>query len=247
MNGDGESAGAPGLPSRILLVEDDAELRDAILIPGLVESGFSVVGAGNAAELYRAMLSNTFDIVVLDVGLPDESGFDVARHLRSISSVGIVMLTARDSDPDRVRGLGVGADAYLAKPIDMALLVATLSSLARRLAMEPAQKPGALWRLTADAWHLLTPENHSIELTPTERIILRRLFTAPGRPVERDVLIADLVEDVSDFDPHRLEMYVHRLRRKIASVTPTELPLRAVRGKGYLLVPMDGRSVPRDH
>jgi DNA-binding response OmpR family regulator len=221
---------------RVALVEDDREFRDEILVPVLTAAGFEVSGFGDAAGLYRAMMSAAFDIVVLDIGLPDENGFEVARHLRETSPVGIVMLTGRNADPDRVRGLTLGADAYLPKPVEPALLIATLHSLARRLRMEP---PGggepAGWQMDARGWHLVAPDAQRIELTPAERTIVSRLFEADGQPVPRDTLIADLTDDCDSFDPHRLEMLVHRLRRKCAAATPHVLPLRAIRNQGYLL------------
>ena len=231
---------------RVALVEDDAELRDAILAPALAESGFDVAAFGSAAGLYRSLLHRSFDVVVLDVGLPDEDGFDVARYLRSLSSIGIVMLTGRAASPDRVRGLRHGADAYLTKPIDLDVLMATLHSLSRRLVSEKADKAertveGA-WRLGDGDWNLLTPDDACIDLTASERSILRTLFDARGQPVTREALIAGLTGDVYDFDPHRLEMLVHRLRRKVAGGCRHPLPLRAVRGKGYVLAVTRGVS-----
>lgn len=231
---------------RVALVEDDAELRDAILVPALAESGFDVVPFGSAAALYRSLLHRTFDVVVLDVGLPDEDGFDVARYLRSLSSIGIVMLTGRAASPDRVRGLRHGADAYLTKPIDLDVLKATLQSLSRRLlAEETSRSDGGSWRLGDGDWNLLTPDDGCIDLTASERSILRTLFDAKGQPVQREELIACLTGDVYDFDPHRLEMLVHRLRRKVAGGCRHPLPLRAVRGKGYVLaLGQAGRIAP---
>lgn len=221
---------------RVALVEDDGEFRDEILLPVLTAVGFDVSGFGDAAGLYRAMLSSRFDIVVLDIGLPDEDGFGVARRLRETSPVGIVMLTGRHADPDRVRGLTIGADAYLPKPAEPALLIATLNSLARRLRMEPggtAEQPG--WQIDSRGWHLVAPDGQHVELTQSERTIVLRLAAADGHPVPRDTLIADLTDDCDSFDPHRLEMLVHRLRRKCATATSHALPLRAIRNQGYLL------------
>ena len=98
--------------SRLAVVEDDPEYRDAILVPVLSRAGFEVAGMGSALELYRAMLAKPYDLVLLDVGLPDENGFAIARHLRGLSpSIAIVMLTGRSSGTDRMRGLEAGVDA----------------------------------------------------------------------------------------------------------------------------------------
>jgi two-component system, OmpR family, response regulator PhoP len=231
---------------RVALVEDDTELRDAILAPALTESGFDVAVFGNAAGLYRSLLHRSFDVVVLDVGLPDEDGFDVARYLRSLSSIGIVMLTGRATSPDRVRGLRHGADAYLTKPLDLDVLKATLHSLSRRLVVEDTHRVAAgTWRLGDGDWNLLAPDDVCIDLTASERSILRTLFDAKGQPVPREALIGCLTADVYDFDPHRLEMLVHRLRRKVSVGSRHPLPLRAVRGKGYVLaVAQAGKPAP---
>lgn len=228
----------PSRRMRIALLEDDAELRERILLPGLRDYGFEVAGAGSAAELERLLSASPADIVILDVGLPDDDGFLVAQRLRSRSPVGIVMLTGRNARSDRIRGLTEGADAYLSKPVVLDELAATLHSLARRLLMaaaEPAGEQGQ-WRLDADGWCLLSPANRSIALTQAERLVLLRLMQAPGTPVTRDDLIAALTDDAYDFDPHRLEMLVHRLRGKIADQGGESLPLRAVRGVGYVML-----------
>lgn len=228
---------------RVALVEDDVDLRENIFLPALREYGYDAVGMGSAGALYRRLLTETFDIVVLDVGLPDESGFDVVKCLRARFHMGIVMLTARGSTPDRVRGLAEGADAYLTKPVDIELLTATLDSLARRMEVNgyspPAERP---WEIHSEGWHLTAPNGRAVDLTQSERCVLGALSRAAGTPVARDLLIAELTDDEYDFDPHRLEMIVYRLRRKVSTETGMALPLRAVRGEGYVLVM--GASTP---
>jgi DNA-binding response OmpR family regulator len=111
------------------VLEDDAQLREGIVLPGLRYFGFQVTGAGSAAELYRHMLTKRFDMVVLDIGLPDESGLNVVKHLREISSLGIVMLTGNTGMDDHVGALTRGADAFLNKPVNIEVLAATLHSV----------------------------------------------------------------------------------------------------------------------
>jgi DNA-binding response OmpR family regulator len=227
--------------ARIALLEDDIELRDRILLPGLADFGFPVEGFGRAAELYAAMLGGTFDIVVLDVGLPDEDGFSVTRRLRALSPIGIVMLTGRDGVPDRVRGLSEGADAYLSKPVQTELLAATLRSLERRLRMRAGTAHAATaagrWSLDAGGWCLVAPAGAMVALTQAERRVLGLLLENPAEPVPRETIIAALTGNVHDFDPHRLETIVHRLRRKVADGTGEALPVRAVHGVGYVMIP----------
>ncbi|MFC5435869.1 response regulator transcription factor [Rhodanobacter umsongensis] len=229
-------AGTPSNALRIAVLEDDIELRETILLPGLRDFGFDVCGAGSADELYRHMLGRRFDMVVLDIGLPHEDGFSVAQRLRGSSSVGIVMLTGHTTSADRIRGLSESADAYLSKPVVLAELAATLHSLARRLRPAASGPAPGQWRLDTDGWCLRSPADHSIALTQAERCILTLLMASPGTPVKRETLIATLTDNAYDFDPHRLEMLVHRLRGKIADGSGEALPLRAVRGTGYVML-----------
>jgi DNA-binding response OmpR family regulator len=227
------ATGAGAMP-RVALLEDDALLRERILLPGLANYGFLATGMETAAELELHLQSHPADIVVLDVGLPDADGFAVARELRArFPGIGIVMLTGRGETPDRVRGLSLGADAYLAKPVEIELLAATLHSLARRVHGTPARAPQG-WRLESNGWCLLSPGGDSIALTKTERRLLQPLVAAAGEVVEREALIAALTDNVHDFDPHRLDSLVHRLRRKVASACGAQLPLQAVHGEGYV-------------
>ncbi|KRF02352.1 PhoP family transcriptional regulator [Frateuria sp. Soil773] len=225
----------------IAVLEDDAELREAILLPGLRDFGFAATGAGTAAELYRLMLRQRFAMVVLDIGLPDEDGLTVARHLRELSGeLGIVMLTGNRGRQDHLRALTAGADAYLSKPVDVEVLAATLHNLARRLSAPdaaPPQEAGAgQWHLGTDGWCLVAPNGTILALTAPERRLLHTLAAAAGQPVSRETLIAALCKDVYDFDPHRLEMLVHRLRRKAVDAEAGPLPLLTSRGNGYLFV-----------
>jgi DNA-binding response OmpR family regulator len=234
------AASPPVRPWRIGVLEDDAQLREGIIIPGLRYFGFEVTGAGTAAELYRNMLRHSFDIVVLDIGLPDEDGLSVVRHLREVSKLGICMLTGNTGQDDHIRALTNGADAFLLKPVNIEVLAATLHSVARRLAVgdvaagtHMAAEPG-YWRLDTDDWCLVTPTGLPLPLTAPERCILRVLLAAEGEPVSRETLIAALTSDVYEFDPHRLEMMVHRLRRKAQDAVGRPLPLLTLRGQGYL-------------
>ncbi|HLV16333.1 MAG TPA: response regulator transcription factor [Pseudomonas sp.] len=235
---------------RLAVVEDDPEYRDAILVPVLSRAGFEVVGMGSALELYRAMLAEPYDLVLLDVGLPDDDGFAIAGHLRGLSpSIGIVMLTGRSSGADRMRGLEAGVDAYIAKPADMQEVVATLRNLAIRISAEAdsaaqaadTREPGPTatgasgWGLDEGGWRIRGPDGDDVVLSLAERRIMETLAATPGVPVSRDALIGRLVENIHDFDPHRLEMLVYRLRRKCRKQLGLDLPLKAVRGVGYML------------
>ena len=224
-------------PPHIALVEDDEVLRDQLVAPGLRDFGFRVTALGTARQLQRVLDDDQPDIVVLDVGLPDGDGFTIAERLHLHSRIGIVMLSGRNAEADRVRGLSNGADAYLSKPVVMSELAATLRNLMRRLrppplSMTPATAP-PVWRLDNQGWCLLAPNGSSIPLKAHERCMLRALLDDPGEPVTRDALITALGGDEL-FDPHRLEVLVYRLRSKVGAASGLVLPLNAVRGSGYV-------------
>ncbi len=230
---------------RIAVVEDDKDLR-TLLITGLMARGAELAGFGSAEALYRDMVVHPCDIVLLDVDLPGEDGYSAAAHLRRSSTVGIVMLTARGTSRDMAQGLELGADLYLIKPLDLDVLAAGLASLRRRLAATPRKLAPATpapvisetsWTLQAGDWRLCAPGGLGLDLSRAERAFLKPLFARAGQPVDRETLIAHQTDSPWDFDPHRLEVLVHRLRSRVRVATGQALPLRALRGLGYLLQP----------
>lgn len=242
-------SGYASTPSiRVAVLEDDEALREEILLPALSDYGFNTQGVASAAELYRYMLSHHFDMVVLDIGLPGEDGLTVARHLRSMSDIGIVMLTGSTDRQHQIQALHGGADGYLIKPVDLDVLAAALHSLARRMTPFPHGivadlAPISRWRLEAGGWRLISPRGTIVALTAIEQCVLITLTSASNEPVLRESLIQALNHSRYDCDPHRLEMIIHRLRRKVLSQTNEMLPLLTVRSKGYML-PSDAWHKP---
>jgi len=221
-------------PLKVALLEDDPLLREHVLLPGLRNFGFAVNGLHTAAQLHAQMRDATFDLVILDVGLPDGDGFELTRQLRRDQpGLGIIMLTARGQVADRVRGLSEGADAYLPKPVELDLLAATLYSVARRLA--PAGELPSGWRALANGWSLQAPNGTRVPLTKTERRLVARLLERADSVVSREELIEAMAGDALDFDPHRLDSMIHRLRRKVVGLAGLALPLSSVHGEGYVL------------
>ncbi|MEG2802774.1 response regulator transcription factor [Stenotrophomonas sp.] len=227
---------------RVWVVEDDPELL-ALGVEDLRWRGAEVLGLASAEALYRALAVGQCDIVVLDVGLPGEDGYAVAQHLRRSADIGIVMLTGRGSTHEMAHGLSLGADVYLVKPLDGDLLAAALASLRRRLRPAAPTVPVAhlaappasgQWQLQADGWNLGAPNGAVLALTSAERGFVRALLATPGQPVEREALIAAVTDQPWDFDPHRLEVLVHRLRARVRNGMGMTLPVRALRGAGYL-------------
>lgn len=221
---------------RLVLLDDDEMLRDRILAPKLRQYGFEVDTMGSAGELQALVAHGAPDIFLLDIGLPDGEGFDVARSLRArLPRAGIIMLTGRADNVDRVRGLFEGADAYLTKPVEIDVLVATLHSLARRLGASAAPAPHGRWSLSHDEWFLISPAGGRVMLSKGERRLLDVMLPRANEVVSRNTLIAALADDVHAFDPHRLDSMVHRLRRKVLAALGEPLPLNAVHGTGYVL------------
>lgn len=221
---------------RLALIEDADPLREEMVF-GLGQMGFDVKGYANGADFFRDLVGRPCDIAVIDVGLPGEDGFSIAQHLRQSSSMGIVMLTARGQREDRLRGLD-SADHYLVKPFDLLELGALLRALARRVRgiKTPERRTSGEWRLGDENWTLFAPNGQHFPLTSSERQLMQVLFASRDQAVARDDLITALGGDNFDFDPHRLETLISRLRKK-ASDLDLNLPVRAVRGVGYLLSP----------
>ncbi len=234
---------------RTWVVEDDPEWR-ALVVDELERHGAVVRGIDSVEALYRELAVDRCDIVVLDIVLPGEDGLSATSHLRRIDDMGIALVTGRSSAADMAHGLSAGADLYLTKPLELPVLVAALHSLHRRLASRRADPPaqarepaaagardaGEGWSLRAGGWELWAPNGRSLLLTVAERVLLQELFSAPGTPLGRERLIAALSPTPRDFDPHRLEVLVHRLRTRVRTATGLTLPVRTLRGAGYLLV-----------
>lgn len=221
---------------RLAIVEDDEELREKIMMPALRDAGFDAVGLASALQFYRSWAESAFDLVLLDIGLPDDDGMEIARHMRGLSpSLGILIYTGQGSAADRVRGLRAGVDAYLVKPADMEEVIETLRNVQQRRASRGFLKPvPGRWTLDPQGWTLSTPRGGVLTLNQAERQVMRALAATPHEPVSREALIRSLTADSDSFDPHRLEMLIYRLRRKCVEHCGEALPLQAVRGAGYL-------------
>ncbi|MCG6118507.1 MAG: response regulator transcription factor [Aquimonas sp.] len=230
------TAGGSGL--QVVVVEDDPEYR-SLLQDELSERGFKVAAVPSAEALYRHMATQPCHIVVLDIGLPGEDGYSVAEHLQQTSAVRVLMLTGRESPTDIARGLNTGADMYLTKPVDFEVLAAAVANLARRFEAVPVEStatpgPSPGWALLAEGWTLQTPDGQRVSLREQERAFLQCLFATPAQPVPRETLIEALTSEPWNFDAHRLEVLVHRLRARVKAAAGCELPVRALRGAGYL-------------
>jgi len=215
---------------RILLVEDDPQLGDGLTI-GLRQAGFAVdwVKDGNSAD--HALQSETFDLVVLDLGLPRLSGMEVLSRARSRrQTLPVLILTARDATGDKVSGLDAGADDYLVKPVDLDELAARIRALTRRSAgrAAPLLTRGDL--ALDPAAHSVTLAGAPVELSSREFSLLQMLLENAGRVLSRSQLEQSVYGWRDEPDSNALEVHIHHLRKKLGS----EL-IRTLRGVGYTI------------
>jgi len=218
----------------ILVVEDDTDLRESISLY-IEDEGFSVTGAGSADEFYRCLAQGSYDVAVIDIGLPDESGYVLAEKLRRNTDVGIIILTARGDIEDRVQGYSVGADLYLVKPVNMRELLAAVVSMTKRR-LERSQHPSrsvGVWRLKRSSWQLVSPAGVEIMLTGKEFDFLHLLALAEGMTVERKQLMTFLHYPDEDYGGRALTELSRRLRKKISQQTGLECPIHTHHSLGY--------------
>jgi two-component system response regulator QseB len=215
---------------RILLVEDDLQLGDGLAV-GLRQSGFAVdwVKDGHAAD--HALQSESFDFVVLDLGLPRLSGIDVLKRLRSRQqTMPVLILTARDSTSDKVLGLDCGADDYLVKPIDLDELSARIRALIRRSSGRVTPLLMHLDLVLDPAGRTVTQGSQPVELSGREFSLLQALLENTGRVLSRTQLEQSIYGWHDEPDSNALEVHIHHLRKKLGS----EL-IRTLRGVGYTI------------
>ena len=219
----------------ILVVDDDDRLRD-LLVKFLSDNGFIVTGARDAADARGRMVGLAFDLIVLDLMMPGESGLEFANHLRKTNSVPILMLTAMNESEDRIRGLEHGADDYLGKPFEPRELVLRINNILKRIP-EPAPSPQEVM-LGDVVFKPLRGEldrgGRPIRLTEVEAALLGVLAERPGEILSRDALIA--LTGASG-GGRAVDVQVTRLRRKIEADPRMPRYLQTVRGKGYVLIP----------
>jgi len=221
---------------RILIIEDNESVRSAVR-RALTARGHDIVEAATAAD-GRMAVDDAIDAIVLDVGLPDASGFDVCRTLRETGvRIPILMLTARDAVADRVEGLDAGADDYLVKPFATVELDARLRAIARRSLAGPDGDDEVLEaagvRLDL-ASHTAERDGRELDLTRTERLLLELFLRNPDRVLTREVILDRVWGMDARTSSNGVEVYVGYLRRKLEDGDAPRL-IETVRGVGYVL------------
>ena len=218
----------------LLVVDDDRRIRD-LLSRFLAGEGYRVTTADNAKDARAKLTGLSFDLLILDVMMPGETGFDLAKAIRGTSSVPILMLTARDGAESRIEGLQIGADDYLSKPFEPRELSLRIANILKR-AQPAVAPPVESVRFGPFVYHLARGElrkgDDVIRLTDREREMLRILTATPGETVTR-LALAGNGDQTSE---RAVDVQVNRLRRKIESNPATPLFVQTVRGIGYRLV-----------
>ena len=215
---------------RILVVEDDALLAEG-LTSVLTRAGHVVERAATGRHADMLLVDERFDLVVLDVGLPDIDGFEVLRRLRQRhSATNVLVLTARDAVEDRVRGLDLGADDYLTKPFSVNEFEARVRALLRRGAAPTA--PWSVAGMIVDpAAKRIRVDGRPVDLTPREWALLELFLTHPGRVLSNDQIAESLFTFDEQLSSNAIEVHVSRLRTKIQ---PAGVHIRTLRGFGYV-------------
>ena len=216
---------------RILLVEDEAAIADAIVY-ALQTEAFEVVRVALGAEALYLLQSEKFDVLILDVGLPDQTGFDVCRELRKFSQIPLIFLTARGSEIDRVLGLEMGADDYMVKPFSPRELVARVRvCLRRNVAAEKAATTHSKFKHDPRGQRIEYC-GQALSLTRYEYLLLAALLSRPGAVFSRAKLMQDIWADALETADRTVDTHIKTLRAKLRAIDSADV-LQTHRGMGY--------------
>lgn len=228
--------------ARLLIVDDDSEIR-GLLVRYLREQGFAAEAVADGEEMDARLEQSDADLIVLDLMLPGEDGLSIARRLRRQRQIPIIMLSARGEELDRIIGLEVGADDYLAKPFNPRELLARIRAVLRRSAHASGTEQGAAaeagivfgrYRLDPEA-RILWRDDREIELTSGEMDVLIALASHPNRVLSRDQILDFMDRDNSDRFDRSIDVRITRLRRKLGDSASRYI--RTVWGAGYRFTP----------
>jgi len=251
LKNEGSEGQSPPLPpdAHILLCDDDVELR-RLLAGYLRDNGYRVTPIGDGRDVARHIADATFDLLILDLMLPGTNGLEICRQLRASSSIPILMLTAKGSETDRIVGLEMGADDYVAKPFSPAELLARVRALIRRSRMTPIERNTSGrhtitfcgWQLDTTRRELRNPDGVIIDLSAGEYDLLMTFLEAPNRILDRDYLIEVTRKRTPAGFDRSIDVQISRLRRKIESPESSETLIKTIRGAGYMLTAEVGRK-----
>ena len=228
--------------THILVVDDDRDIR-TLLAEYLDSNGLRTLTATNGSEMRRVLEESRVDLIVLDLTLPGEDGLTLCRNLRATSSVPVIMLTARGEPLDRILGLEMGADDYLAKPFEPRELFARIRSVLRRTQALPpnmaqpdvAAMRFAGWTLDLTARHLVNRDGVVVALSGAEFRLLKVFLDHPNRVLNRDQLLELTQGRESDPFDRSVDIQISRLRQKLGDDARTPTIIKTVRNEGYVL------------
>ncbi|KRC73031.1 transcriptional regulator [Achromobacter sp. Root83] len=219
----------------VILLEDEPVLRQE-LGEFLEELGYAPLCVSSLKEFDQCFDAGRHRLAVIDIGLPDGCGLDLIQRLRQEGQqVGIVVFSARHTGPDKIAGLGMGADHYLGKGCDLDELAATLAALARRLGLQRPgeEQPPAEWLLDVGPRRLRIPNAPAVPLSQQDLTVLRCLMNRPGENISRREIIESLGADFLEYDQRRLDTQMRRLRRRVEAVSGQTLPVKTLRNSGF--------------
>ncbi|MBF0447412.1 MAG: two-component system response regulator TorR [Magnetococcales bacterium] len=226
------------LNHNILVVEDDPVTR-GLMTAYFEKAGFQVYAAANGQEMWELISAAEMDLVLLDINLPGEDGFSLTKNLRYRSEIGIILVTARREDIDRIVGLELGADDYVTKPFNERELLVRVKNLLRRTS-KPNQVEEELsiysfhgWQLNIDQRRLVSPDDEPVHLTNGEFLLLSALVRHPGRVFTRNQLLESVSSREWMPNDRTIDVMINRLRRKIEVNLKEPKILVTVHGVGY--------------
>lgn len=230
------------MSATLLVVDDDDEIRE-LLCDYLTDAGYDALAAANGEQMREHLARRKVDLVVLDLMLPGEDGLSLCRQLQAQPGVAVIMLSAKGSTLDRIIGLEVGADDYLAKPFEPRELIARIKAVLRRpqrleaLQEEPAEEPQVFAGLRLDhVKRLLThPDGHAFTLPRSDYRVLRELLEANNRVVSRDHLTRSAFGRDHLPDDRSVDMCISRLRQQLRRASGSGAQILTIRNEGYLL------------
>ena len=217
---------------RVVVVEDHLDLRQ-VFVEGLLHEGIDAFGVSCGEELDECMAEGAVNLIILDVNLPGESGFDIARRVRAADpSANILMLSARSAEEDRIRGYDSGADYYLSKPVSLAELSAAVKAVKRRVQANVVDDANLMLSVSGMS---LASESGKVSLSKADVALLKALALAPDNRLPYWRLFEVTEREANEQAKGQLELQVFRLRKKLAEIDIPEDFIRSVRSEGYRL------------
>jgi len=228
----------PTLP-RIAIIEDDCDLLQSTL-EYLHIAGYAAWGVGDGDAFYKQLLVDPVDVVMIDIGLPGDDGFSIARHLRSMPYLAVIIVSARDTLDDRLTGLKTGADRYLVKPVNLDELIANINAMVRRKVVVtetastiPPVEAETFWLLSGQGWTLTSPNGAILKLTAREYRLLQMLIADQGQTLSKMDIADNIFGRRIANRSERLDVLLARLRKKANAILNEPLPIKTAYSHGY--------------